>query len=96
MEYVCGNLLSWLHGFLIGRKQWVTLNNVQTQWTDVVSGVPQGSVLGLVVFLLYVNDISSVVNSNLVLYADDIKLYRIIKSEADIAQLQEDINSLFY
>jgi len=69
---------------------------VQTQWTDVVSGVPQGSVLGLVVFLLYVNDIPSVVNSNLVLYADDIKLYRIIKSEADIAQLQEDINSLFY
>ena len=91
---ICGNLLSWLCGFLIGRKQWVTLNNIQSRWSDV-SGVPQGSVLGPVLFLLYVNNILLMVNSNLLLFTDDIKLYRSIKSEVDITQLQEDINSLF-
>ena len=76
-----GNLLSWINSFLTGRLQRVTLNSVYSEWSSVVSGIPQGSVFGPVLFLLYVNDISSIVNSHLLLFADDIKLYRSIKSE---------------
>ena len=49
-----GNLLSWLNSFLTGRLQQVTLNNVYSEWSNVVSGVPQGSVLGPILFLIYV------------------------------------------
>ena len=91
---ISGNLLSWLNSFLTGRLQRVTLNDVYSEWFNVVSGVPQGSVLGPILFLIYVNDIPSVVDSHLLLFADDIKLYRRIQSENDTVQLQEDINNL--
>ena len=91
---ISGNLLSWLSSFLTGRLQRVTLNNVCSEWSNVISGVPQGSVLGPILFLLYVNDFPSVVDSHLLLFADDIKLYRRIQSENDIIQLQKDINNL--
>ena len=67
---------------------------MHSEWSNVVSGVPQGSVLGPILFLIYVNDIPSVVDSHLLLFADDIKLYRRIQSENDTVQLQEDINNL--
>ena len=88
---ISGNLLSWLSSFLTGRLQRVTLDNVYSEWSNVISGVPQGSVLGPILFLLYINDIPSVVDSHLLLFADDIKLYRRIQSENDIIQLQKDI-----
>ena len=91
---ISGNLLSWLSSFLTGRLQRVTLNNVYSEWSNVISEVPQGSVLGPILFLLYVNDIPSVVDSHLLVFADDIKLYRRIQSENDIIQLQKDINNL--
>ena len=91
---ISGNLLSWLSSFLTGRLQRVTLNNVYSEWSNVISGVPQGSVLGLILFLLYINDIPTVVDSHPLLFADDIKLYRRIQSENDIIQLQKDINNL--
>ena len=91
---ISGNLLSWLNSFLTGRLQRVTLNDVYSEWSNVVSGVPQGSVLGPILFLIYVNDIPSVVDSHLLLFADDIKLYRRIQSENDTVQLQDDINNL--
>ena len=78
-----GNLLSWINSFLTGRLQRVILDSVYSEWSSVVSGVPQGLVLGPVLFLLYVNDISSTINSHLLLFADEIKLYRSIKSEYD-------------
>ena len=91
---ITGNLLSWLSSFLTGRLQRVTLNNVYSEWSNVISGVPQGSVLGPILFLLYINDIPSIVDSHLLLFADDIKFYRRIQSENDIIQLQKDINDL--
>ena len=60
----------------------------------VTSGIPQGSVLGPIMFLIYVNDLPEVVSSTVKLFADDTKLYRVIKNEEDKLQLQEDLNNL--
>ena len=70
-----GNLLSWIEAFLTGRKERVVLNGHCSTWSDVVSGVPQESVLGLLLFNIYVNDIPDVVSSPILLFADDIKIF---------------------
>jgi len=61
----------------------------------IYSGVPQGSVLGPLLFLLYVNDIPLSVDSPILLFADDAKIFRSIRSEADYLQLQRDIDLLY-
>ena len=61
---------------------------------EVTSGVPQGSVLGPIRFILYINEISDILITNSVLYADDTKLLKEIESEEDIYILQNDINSV--
>jgi len=89
-----GQLLNWISAFLTGRCQRVVLNGEISQPCLVTSGVPQGSVLGPLLFLCYINDIPKVVKSNIKLYADDALLYRNINSEEDIRILQEDLNAL--
>ena len=61
----------------------------------VQSGVPHGTVLGPLMFLLYINDISNNIHSPLCLFADDCLLYRVINTEQDALQLQQDLNTLF-
>ena len=58
------------------------------------SGVPQGTVIGLIVFIIYINKLLSVVNSHCLIFADDTKLYRPIHSDSDILQLQKDLDVL--
>ena len=91
---VCGKLLEWFKCFLVGRHQRVNINGSLSSWTRVNSGVPQGSVLGPLLFALYVNELPSLVSSSLLMFADDIKLYRIIRSPEDCLQLQRDIDIL--
>ena len=79
--------------FLTGGSQKVVLNNTCSESTSVLSGVPQGSVLGLLLFLLFINDLPDVVSSQLKLYADDALLYRTISSEDDVQALQQDHQS---
>ena len=67
------------------------MSSLIMNWSNVVSRVPKGSVLGPVLFLLYVK---LSMKSHLLLFADDIKLYRSIQSDSDITQLQEEINHL--
>ena len=89
-----GNLLSWIEAFLTRRKQRVFLNFYCSTWADVVSSVPQGSVLGPLLFNIYVNDIPDVVSSPILLFTDDIKIFRCIKTYQDYIQLQSDLNCL--
>ena len=70
----------------------MVINQVQSQWGAVKIGVPQGSVLGLLLFLIYVSDISDDVSSNVILFADETKLYSGVERQEDRHTLQEDIN----
>ena len=86
-----GSLLSWLKSFLLGRFQRVVLNGSVSQWTGVTGGVPQGSVLGPLLFVLYINDIAETIQSELGVFADDTNIFSIIRSICDVTKLQRDL-----
>jgi len=88
---VHGHLLNWIKSFLMGRKQRVVINGQESTWTAVISGVPQGSVLGPILFLIYINDIVDNLSCTAYLFADDMKLFKGITKDADMAHLQSDI-----
>ena len=94
-EYgLCPQVLTWIKDFLSGRMQSVALEGNNSDTREVLSGVPQGTVLAPLLFTCYVNDIPSIVKSKVRLYADDILLYRTIHTYNDCLILQEDLNSL--
>ena len=88
--------VSWITAFLDGRTQEVLVEGQTSASSDVTSGVPQGSVLGPLLFLLFINDMPNYVSkdSTVRLFADDAVIYREIKTEQDSALLQQDLNSL--
>ena len=75
-----GKTIKWIDAFLCYRQQRVVVNGVKSDWTLVVSGVPQGTVLGPLLFSLHVNDIISDIESEIRLFADDCVCYREIKN----------------
>ena len=91
-----GFLLKFLLEYLSNRSQRVIIGNTFSDSLPVVSGVPQGSILGPILFVLFINDIGTEVSpdSNILLYADDTKLYREICNENDMEMLQADIMAL--
>ena len=90
-----GKLYNWIASFLTGRKQYVTVDGVMSSIIDVVSGVPQGTVLGPLLFLIYINDIfGAVKHSKIKVFADDSKLHKDISSHVDRLLLQEDLLSV--
>ena len=89
-----GNILKWISDFLRGREQRVSVQGCYSGWRDVWSGVPQGSVLGRTLFLIYINDLLENLQSPGKLFADDAKVYRRMKSPNDRTILQEDIHKL--
>ena len=88
------NIINWCKDFLSARRQRVVLNGTRSDWKDVTSGVPQGSILGPTMFVIYINDMPEMVSSTLKLFADDAKVYRRIRGEVDVANLQGDLSSL--
>ena len=91
-----GLLLKFFVEYLSGRVQRVAIGNELSDELTVASGVPQGSILGPLLFVLFINDIGDNIDehSNLLLYADDTKLYREINNEIDCELLQRDIDTL--
>ena len=90
-----GSLLSWLRCFLTNRYQRVVVQGHHSSWTSVLSGVPQGTVLGPILFLICINDISRNIMSNTKLFADDIKVYRVLRdTKEDEEELQKDLTCL--
>ena len=89
-------LLRWIRSYLSGRYQFVSIDGFKSHTLPVVSGVPQGSVLGPLLFISYINDVATTIlpNSEVNMFADDIALYRIIRSVSDYTNLQNDINSI--
>ena len=86
-------MVSWVES-LRNRRQRMVLRNGHSSWKEVTSGVPQGSILGPVLFLIYVNDIPDSVKTTAKLFADDTKLYKKIEKLSDCRALQDDLNSL--
>ncbi|CAG2249633.1 unnamed protein product [Mytilus edulis] len=89
-----GCILNWIKSFLSGRKQCVLINNTTSTWSDVVSGVPQGSVLGPVLFLTFINDLPDVVEGIVKVFADDCKVYSKVSSDYERCKLQENLDRL--
>ena len=87
-------LVLWVKNWLLNRKQRVVLNGEYSGWITVTSGVPQGSILGPLMFLVFINDLNTGLNSDASIFADDTKIGRCIENEKDCGQLQIDINRI--
>ena len=87
-------MINWIEKWLIGRRQRVVVDGEVSNWKAVLSGVPQGSVLGPILFLIYINDLDDDITSKVLKFADDTKVFRKIKSDADRQHLQDDLNKL--
>ena len=91
---ITGHTQRWIRQFLSDRKQTVVLDGEQSSAVPVTSGVPQGSVLGPCLFLLYINDLAQGLDSTVRLFADDTIAYMVIGDTADAARLQQDLDRL--
>ena len=89
-----GDLLQWIRSFLSGRTQCVNVNGILSDWKDVISGVPQGSVIGPILFVIFINDMPDEVKESVCkLFADDCKLYRNVSSSGQ-NDLQKELLNL--
>ena len=96
-EYaIDGSLLNFLMNYLGEREQSVVLDGIKSSSKPVLSGVPQGSILGPILFSLFISDLPQGISedTHLALYADDTTIWRSIRNKEDIVQLQKDINNL--
>lgn len=89
-----GQIGLWTRDFLTQRRQRVKINGSYSEWASVSSGVPQGSVLGPVLFVIYINDMPDVTKNTCSMYADDTKLYGPATDTIECETLQRDLNSL--
>ena len=92
---VTGTLLDWFRNYLSDRRQRVVLPGGSSEWTYIRAGVPQGSILGPLLFLVYINDIVTDIGSNIRLFADDTSLFIIVSDPASAATcLNSDLEKI--
>ena len=91
---VKGKVLQWIHNFLTGRRQKVAVSGEESGWSEVLSGVPQGSVLGPLLFVVYINDLPEEVHTTVRMFADDTKVFVDVSEPEKVRELQEDIERL--
>ena len=89
-----GSSLVWIEDFLTGRTQQVVIDSEFLVVAPVTSGVPQGSVLGPILFLSFIKDMPECVSSKCRLFADDSIIYREVRTDRDCTQLQDDLDPL--
>ena len=87
-----GNALMWIEAFLAGRTQQVVVDGEMLDIAPVTSGIPQGSVLGPILFLTFITDMTESVSSRCCLFADDSIIYREVTTESHCVSLQEDLD----
>ena len=88
------SIINWIEQWLTDRKQRVVVDGGVSSWKSVLSGVPQGSVLGPILFLVYINDLEEGVTGSILKFADDTKLFRKPKEIGDKQNFQDDIDKL--
>ena len=90
------DLLNWCRDYLTERQQRVVVKGEDSDWLTVTSGVPQGSLLGPLFFIVYINDLPVVISkdSSTALYAVDSKMYRDISTQAELSTFQSDIDKI--
>jgi len=91
---VKGTLLEWMKNFLIGSSQLVMVAETGSQWAPVLSGVTQGSVLGPLLLISYINDMPETVSSFIYMYVDDTKVVRKVTTARDCEELQANLDSI--
>ena len=89
-----GTLKNWMEDYLKGREMRIVVKDEKSEWRGVKTGVPQGSVLAPIMFLIYVNDMTEGVSSYISLFADDVRLLIKIRNHKDCEELQNDINMM--
>src|SRR6218665_2104361 len=90
-----GNLLRLTENWLKDRRQRVGIRGAFAKWIDVISGVPQGSVLGPLLFIIFISDIDKCVLSKISKFADDTKLCKDVVTEEDASVMREDLRRLY-
>ena len=88
------NIINWVEQWLTDRRLRVVVDTEVSSWKSVFSGVPQSSVLGPILFLVYINDLEEEVTGRILKFADDTKLFRKTKEIGDKRTLQDDIDKL--
>ena len=91
---VCDKALDWIRAFLTNRRQKVRVNNDVSEWSPVMSGIPQGSILGPFLFTIFVFDIPDAITSLISMFADDTKLYKLLIKDTSGEELEESLHHL--
>ena len=91
---VVDGLIDWTEQCLTGRRQRVVVDGEFSSWKSVLSGVAQGSVLGPLLFLIYINDVDNNITSNVLKFADDTTMFRKVNTDGDEQHLQNDLVKL--